>query len=102
VIAAAIIALTSMGQILLKLGANSSGRLMFNRHIILGYGCFVCVIFLSAILMRAIEFKYFSVIISLNYLVTTILAFIILKERVTTGKVAGCMLITGGAMVFSI
>lgn len=100
-IAAGIVVLTAAGQILLKTGANSRSHLIFNRHVIAGYALFVLVIFLSAVLMKHLDLKYFSVIIGLNYLVTTIAAMIILKESMTRRKILGCLLISAGAAIFS-
>lgn len=97
-----IVLITSVGQIFLKIGANKGGRLIFNRYVISGYICFLSVIFLSAIIMKSIDFKYFTVIVSLNYLGATLMAIFILKEEVTWNKILGCIFISFGAVIFSL
>jgi drug/metabolite transporter (DMT)-like permease len=101
-IAAGIVVLTSLGQILLKLGAGSRSHLIFNRYVIAGYALFVLVMFLSAVLMRHVDLKYFSVIIGLNYLSGAVAAMIFLRESVNAKKLLGCVLIALGAAIFSI
>lgn len=94
--------LTSFGQLLLKKGANSSKRLIFNSYVIIGYVLFIGVLFLSAYLMSIIEFKYFSVITGLNFMVTTLLASLILKEHVSSKRIIGCVFVAIGSIIFSI
>ena len=101
-IGALIVGLTSTGQILLKLGAKRGKKLIFNRYVISGYLCFITVIFLSALLMKHVEFKYFTIIISMNYMVTSMMAVIILKEKITMSTITGIILITTGAIIFTL
>lgn len=101
-LAAAIVFMTAGGQVLLKMGANSSGNLIFNPYVMGGYSMFVAVMFMSAILLRSIDLKYFTVIISLNYLVATIASAYFLKETFTARKLIACLVITLGAAIFSL
>lgn len=99
-IAAAMVFLTAIGQILLKSGANTKRHIILNPHVIAGYLFFVGVLFLSAVLMRSLEFKYFSMIVGLNYLVTTLLAVSFLGERVSAIRILGCVMIAAGSALF--
>lgn len=100
-IAIFMVLLTSVGQLLLKKGANTSKKLIFNSHVILGYVCFVGVILLSAFLMSKIDFKYFSVITGLNFMATTLLAALLLKEHVSSKRYLGCFFVAAGSILFS-
>lgn len=95
-----VVLLTSSGQILLKMGARGDGDFILNGFVISGYSFFVCVMFLSAVLMKEIDFKYFTVIVALNYLGATLMAIAFLKETFTVKKMTGCVLITLGAILF--
>jgi len=101
IIATLIIFFTSFGQILLKKGANTTCHLIFNRYVMFGYLFFFFVLFLSAILMRTIELKYFSIIVGLNYMVTTLLAALIIKENISPKRFFGCVLVATGSILFS-
>ena len=92
--------LTSIGQILLKLGANLGVSLLLNRFVILGYLSFFFVMVLSTFLMTKIDLKYFGVLMSINYIVTILLANLVLGERVSLRRIAGCVLISIGATIF--
>lgn len=100
--AGAVVMLTSFAHILLKKGANTPAHLIFNRYVISGYSCLVLVVLLSAFLMRMIEFKYFSIVSGLSYVVTTLLAALILKEKVTVKAFFGCSLVLTGSVLFSL
>jgi len=98
----AIVLFTSFGQLCLKFGANTNKHLIFNRYVFVGYTSFVIVLFLSTLLMRTIDFKYFSVITGLNYMSTILLAAYILKEKVSTKRYVGCIFVTLGSILFSL
>jgi drug/metabolite transporter (DMT)-like permease len=101
-VAVMIVVLTATGQILLKLGANSTVSLIFNKYVLSGYLLFILVMFLSAVLLRSVELKYFTIIVSLNYLVATIASTIFLNEQFTKNKLIACVLISVGAAIFAL
>ena len=49
----------------------------------------------------AIELKYFSIIVGLNYMVTTLLAALIIKENISPKRFFGCVLVATGSILFS-
>ena len=50
--------------------------------------------------MTKIDLKYFGVLMSINYIVTILLANLVLGERVSLRRIAGCVLISIGATIF--
>ena len=69
-----LIVLTANGQIFLKLGANKNRVASFiNGYIIFGYILFFLTIILSYYLMKIVPLKYFTVIMSLNYIAVMVL-----------------------------
>jgi drug/metabolite transporter (DMT)-like permease len=102
VLAVTIVLLTSGGQLLLKTGANTDRHLIFNPFVFAGYGMFVVVLLLSAVLLRTVDLKHFSVIVGMNYVVASLLAMALLRERVTLRRLSGCVLASIGAVVFSL
>ncbi len=96
-----IILLTAAGQILLKKGADSqSGSQYINRFVISGYMSFLLTVLLGYHLMQMIPLKYFTVIMSCNYIVVMFGAKLFLKEAITKNRIVGTILITFGVFVF--
>ena len=98
-----IIVLTSAGQIFLKLGADDSKISGFiNRYVLLGYVMLVLTIVLSYYLMQRIPMKYFTVVMSLNYIAVMIAAKIFLDEKINKERITGTIMIAFGIFVFLI
>jgi len=96
-----IVLLTTAGQILLKKGAiYHHKRIKSLQFIGLGYLFFVITIVFSYLLMNLIPMKYFTVIMSLNYVTVMFGASIFLEERLEKKKVIGTIIVTFGIMVF--
>ena len=96
-----VIILTATGQIFLKLGADSKqGNPFINGFVISGYASFLLTIVLSYYLMKIIPLKYFTVIMSSNYVVVMIGSKYFLNETITKDRIFGTMLITIGIVVF--
>lgn len=96
-----IVFLTTAGQIFLKKGAiyreNPKKSLMF---IGFGYFLFLMTIVFSYMLMKLIDMKYFTIIMSLNYVTVMFGASIFLNEPLERRKMIGTMIVTLGIMVF--
>jgi multidrug transporter EmrE-like cation transporter len=88
---------TTAGQLLLKLASNKNN----NIYLILGYTLFICVVFASYLLMQLIEFKYFTVIMSINYLTVMYASSIVFNETITKAKLIGTFFIIIGIIFFS-
>lgn len=99
-----IIFLNSYSQILLKKGADLSHKnnKFLNRFIILGYTFFIVITILSVFLLKFIDIKQFTIVISCNYLVAYIMAIIFLKEQFTFKKLIGTAIIVIGVIVYNL
>ncbi len=95
-----IVILTSLGQVLLKKGANSKNHYIKIKYIILGYTVFIIIIWLSYLLMQVIPLKYFIVIMSLNYIAIMLSSKIFLNESISKRKIIGTLLIAIGIYIF--
>jgi len=96
-----IVLLTTAGQIFLKKGAiYRENRSKSLTYVGFGYILFVMTIVFSYMLMKMIEMKYFTVIMSLNYITVMFGASIFLNERLERRKMIGTMIVTFGIMVF--
>ena len=96
-----IVLLTTAGQIFLKKGAiYRSNRKKSLTFIAIGYLLFVITIGFSYMLMKLVPMKYFTVVMSLNYIAVMFGAKIFLDETFEKKKVIGTMLVTLGIMVF--
>ncbi|WP_445667431.1 EamA family transporter [Paenibacillus sp. FSL H8-0034] len=105
-----VVLLNGVCQIFLKIGAEKS-KLTANSnlfvkflnsysYILIGYFGFVCITILTTYLLKFFPLKTLTTIMSSNYVITSILAFIILKEKITTNKLLGILLILIGIIVY--
>lgn len=88
---------TTVGQLLLKYAAIKNSKLFLAT----GYFLFVLVVVASYFLMKLIELKYFTVIMSLNYLTVFFLSAYVFKEEINKTKLIGVFLIIFGIIIFS-
>lgn len=99
IVSAVLIGLTTAGQLLLK--AASRNR----RHAVamlgFGYGLFVLTVILSFFLMRRLDLKFFTVIMSLSYVAVMMASAAMFKEKLTSRTMAGTLLVLAGAVVFA-
>lgn len=96
-----IIVLTTAGQILLKKGAiYNYDKIKSLQFIGLGYFLFVLTIVFSYLLMKLVAMKYFTVIMSINYIAVMFAASIFLNEKLKREKVIGTFLIALGIFIF--
>lgn len=96
-----IIVLTASGQILLKKAVEyQEDRARNLKYICLGYLLFIITIILSYILMKLIELKYFTVIMSLNYIAVMFGANLFLNEKLNKREITGTIIVTVGVMIF--
>jgi drug/metabolite transporter (DMT)-like permease len=98
-----IIFLTTAGQILLKVGADRSKESAFtNRYALSGYTLFILTVILSYYLMQIIPMKYFTVIMSLNYIAVMFAARLFIHEKINQDRVIGTVLVALGVFIFLI
>jgi len=104
-----IILLTSISQVLLKIGSknknekNSILAPYLNIHTICSYGLLLIVTVLSVVVLEeGIPLKNYNSIISLIFVGVIGLSWGLLKEEVTKKTVVGILLIIGGVVVFNL
>lgn len=101
---AAGILLTSVSQVLLKVGATSRSRLVdafINRLTLSGYALFVVVTAFNVFAMKAIPLRTVTAATSLTYVLTLALGKWILGETVGRRTMCGLSLIVAGIVVYS-
>lgn len=110
-LAALSILLGGIGQFLLKLGADrikpeaslwlSLWRLLWIPQLSLGLLCFGTSFLLWIFVLRRLPLSIAYPMVSLNYLIVTLLAVLVLHERFTLSKAVGLGLIMLGVAVIS-
>ena len=96
-----IVMLTVTGQLLLKVGADSSkSERLINGYVLAGYALFFMIVVVSYLLMSIMPMMNFTVIVSVNYIAVTLTARIVLKEEISKGLIFGTALIVIGVFVF--
>lgn len=111
-LAAISILLGGIGQFLLKLGADrikpaptlllTLWRLVLMPQLILGLLCFGSSFLLWIFVLRRLPLSVAYPMVSLNYLVVTLLAVLVLHERFTAYKALGLGLIMLGVVAISV
>lgn len=100
----AVILLTSIGHLLLKIAATrataAGSRIITHPLSLLGYSIFAVVAFLSIYAMKGLDLKVFFALYSLTYICIPFLAVLVLKESLTRNKVIGVIVITLGVLLF--
>ena len=99
------ILLTSVSQVLLKLGAGagrSFARAFLNRCTVTGYVLFLAVTVLNIFAMKAIPLRTVTAATSLTYAVAVGMGHRFLGEIVTRRMILGVALIIVGICVFSL
>ena len=103
-IAICIVILTTFGQLLLKQSARlsliSSKRLKSLSLMLIGYCFFLVTIFFSYQLMNLVPMKYFTVVMSVNYVVVLFAARLFINEPLEQKKVIGTIFVAIGIFVF--
>lgn len=96
-----IVFLTTVGQILLKKAALGLTRHR-KRHvyIVYGYFLFILAVICSYFLLKLIPMKFFTIIMSLNYLTVMFASVFFLQERVSVYKFIGTLFVVLGIIVF--
>lgn len=99
--------LTGISQVLLKTGSikgKASNRLFaeyLNVYTFGAYAILLLVTVISVIALIEVPLKLFYAIASLNFVVVTLLSWILLKEEVNRWTIAGILVIAAGIFVFN-
>jgi|GEM_PF-5258463 len=100
-----LVVINATGHLLLKIGSkkNQSSILMFlNIQSLLGYSFFLISTLLTVYLLKYIDFKSMTLVVTLNYIATLVLARFILKEKLSMRKYTALAIIILGIVVFNL
>ncbi len=100
--------LTGISQVLLKIGAVHHGdqkdsvlAAYLNLSVMTAYALLVFVTVITVIALREVSLKMVYAIMSLNFVVVTVLSHGILKERIGKRMIFALALIISGVLVFN-
>ena len=91
--------LGSVASLFLKRASGEAGIIAMLKNINLYVGGFLYL--LSAVILKWLDYSVVLPLTSLTYIWTMILAYLILKEKITKRKIAGVILILIGAVCVS-
>jgi multidrug transporter EmrE-like cation transporter len=94
----ALVILNTAGQLLLKRASEAGG--LFNVDLWGGYFLFLVSVGVSFFLMRILDLKFFTTIMSLNYVAVMLASAYFFKEPLTPSKIGGTALVLCGVIVF--
>ena len=96
--------LSAFSQILLKKSSNiehdSIIKEYLNQYVIIGYGITFCCMLLMIVAYKGLPYKYGAILESLVYVYIMVLSRIFLKEKLSTKRVIGNLIIVSGVIVF--
>ena len=97
---------SAISQILLKQSANKDYsnplKEYFNWRVITAYGLFFGILLLNTWCYTQVDMRYGPVIDTAAYVFVLILSKVILKERITRGKIIGNLIIILGIIVYTL
>ncbi len=95
--------LAAVSQILLKISADKkhTGRLKeyLNPYVITGYGMLALSLLVNMYAYQKIDLRYGPVLNAASYIFVLLLGRLILKEKITQGKLCGNLLIMLGIVI---
>lgn len=97
---------SAISQILLKQSANIKHdnpiREYLNFRVILSYAIFMLILLLNTWCYTKVDMRYGPVIDTATYVFVLILSYLILKEKITRGKIIGNLIIIAGIIIYTI
>lgn len=97
---------SAVSQILLKQSANikydNPIREYLNFRVILSYAIFMLILLLNTWCYTKVDMRYGPVIDTATYVFVLILSYLVLKEKITKGKIIGNLIIIAGIIVYTI
>lgn len=97
---------TAVSQILLKQSSNikyeNKIREYLNFWVILSYGMFFLILLLNTWCYTKVEMRYGPVIDTAAYVFVLLLSRLILKEKITKGKILGNLIIITGILIYTL
>ena len=97
---------SAVSQILLKQSANKEYQHpifeYLNWRVVTAYAIFFGVLLSNTYAYTKIPYKYGSVVDTFTYVFVLILSAILLKEKITRGKLLGNLIIIAGILIYSL
>ena len=97
---------TAVSQILLKQSSNIKyeNKILeyLNFRVILSYGMFFLILLLNTWCYTKVEMRYGPVIDTAAYVFVLLLSRLILKEKITKGKILGNLIIITGILIYTL
>jgi len=97
---------SAVSQILLKQSANKTYKNALleylNWRVILAYGIFFAVLLLNTLCYTKVDMRFGPVIDTATYVFVLIFSRLILKEKITRGKIIGNLIIIAGIIVYTL
>lgn len=96
---------SAVSQILLKQSANqeheSALKEYLNWRVITAYTIFGSVLMVNTYAYTQVDMKYGPVLDTFTYVFVLILSWLVLKEKITRGKLIGNLLIVAGVLIYT-
>ncbi len=96
---------SAVSQILLKQSANqeheSALKEYLNWRVITAYMIFGSVLLVNTYAYTQVDMKYGPVLDTFTYVFVLILSWLVLKEKITRGKLIGNLLIVAGVLIYT-
>ena len=98
--------LTAISQVLLK---TSSGKTYkswiyeyLNWRVILSYSLFVVVLAMNTWAFTKVQMKYGTIIDAFSYVFVMILSVVLLREKISRGRLIGNLIIIAGILIYTL
>lgn len=82
-------------------GHNKITEYLFNANLYIGGGLYLASAVLNIIVLQKLDYSLVLPLTSITYIWTMMISYIVLKEKITTKKIVGVMLILAGAVCIS-
>lgn len=96
---------SAVSQILLKQSANqeheSALKEYLNWRVVTAYMIFGSVLLVNTYAYTQVDMKYGPVLDTFTYVFVLILSWLVLKEKITRGKLIGNLLIVAGVLIYT-
>lgn len=97
---------SAISQVLLKQSANkvykNPIREYLNWRVITAYGIFFGVLLLNTYCFTKVDMRYGPVLDTAAYIFVLLFSWLILKEKITKGKIIGNLIIVLGILIYTI
>lgn len=97
---------TAVSQVLLKQSADKKYKHpifeYLNWRVILSYGIFFGVLMLNTYAYTKVDMKYGAVIDTFSYVFVLLLSWLVLKEKMSKGKLVGNLIIMTGVFIYTL